>query len=344
MKLTTRSVTSLLLILVGGFLGASALHASAGSWAAPSASPSSAGSNADAPLNVGSGFQEKLGGLWIHGGLKVDGNMILSPGTAGAGKVLTDDGQGIGVGVWQTPNTSCSVSAASNLSSLSGNSGNNTIWMTVIGVLQPGTYTFSGTGHSNDSGGGGIDAVFLSATARATGVIATYPTEVNGYHSATGATVAQAVTYGSGNPLIYAVNRNSNNDSAWTIPNNTTVTVTQVTYVYFILGQASESGYINITGTATSGCSSSGISTIRSGVVVTPALNTPITVTFSSPMATTSYAVNTTLVGSNVPSRGGVNTFITNRTLNGFTFTLTEAFNSDYGANDNITYVAIPYQ
>ena len=75
-------------LVIGALLGASALSVlAAGSWTPPTATPPN--DNVAAPINVGSITQEKAAGLWLHGGLAVDGNLIIATGTPSAGKVLT---------------------------------------------------------------------------------------------------------------------------------------------------------------------------------------------------------------------------------------------------------------
>ncbi len=97
MKLTRQSVLSASAVLVGGFIGASALvtFAQTSGWSAPTTPPP--GGNVPAPINVGSGvpslnlagIQEKTNSLIIDGGLNVLGNLVISTGTPAVGKVLT---------------------------------------------------------------------------------------------------------------------------------------------------------------------------------------------------------------------------------------------------------------
>ncbi len=83
----TSVILSRIAILAGLCLGSFALAAAAGTWVAPTAPPP--GNNVDAPLNAGSVLQEKAGGLWIHKGLSVDGNLIIATGTPIKGAFLT---------------------------------------------------------------------------------------------------------------------------------------------------------------------------------------------------------------------------------------------------------------
>lgn len=82
-------------LAIGFLAGASALSVFAtGTWTAPTATPPAG--NVPAPVNVGDITQEKAAGLWLHGGLAVDGNVIIATGTPSAGKVLTAvDGTGL---------------------------------------------------------------------------------------------------------------------------------------------------------------------------------------------------------------------------------------------------------
>lgn len=103
-------------LAVGFLIGASALSALAtGTWSpAPSNPPSN---NVDAPINVGSALQEKLGSLLIDNNVGIIGNLIIATGTPSAGKVLTAV-DGTGTVVW---------TATSSLGITSGSSGGNTV-------------------------------------------------------------------------------------------------------------------------------------------------------------------------------------------------------------------------
>ncbi len=78
MKLTRQSVLAASSLVIGGFLGASALVAAAANWTSAPANPPS--NNVLAPINVGfngnTTIQEKLDSLQIDGGLGVVGNLI----------------------------------------------------------------------------------------------------------------------------------------------------------------------------------------------------------------------------------------------------------------------------
>ncbi|MDD5165241.1 MAG: hypothetical protein PHG25_01760 [Candidatus Pacebacteria bacterium] len=78
MKLTRQSVLAASSLIIGGFLGASALVAAAANWTNAPANPPS--NNVLAPINVGfngnTTIQEKLDSLQIDGGLGVVGNLI----------------------------------------------------------------------------------------------------------------------------------------------------------------------------------------------------------------------------------------------------------------------------
>jgi hypothetical protein len=84
---------------IGGLaLGAFALSAFAGTWVAPSAP--APGGNPDAPVNVGSVTQTKLGWLGVKGLVATD--LTLATGTPAAGMVLTAI-DSLGNAKWQTP-------------------------------------------------------------------------------------------------------------------------------------------------------------------------------------------------------------------------------------------------
>jgi len=86
-------------ITTGLLLGSFALAAMAGSWSAPGSTPPNG--NVDAPINVGSSFQEKLGTLMVHG-LSINGGFLFNPGgSISAGQVLTAK-DSIGTVGWTT--------------------------------------------------------------------------------------------------------------------------------------------------------------------------------------------------------------------------------------------------
>ncbi len=241
-------------------------------WTGPTDVPPNG--NVAVPINVGGRdgvdtakwyTQTKTGILnlahLITPDLTVTNPDVVSPVTPGQVLTALDSTGRVG---WASGGSSCTVNSTSQLGSLSGTSGNNAYVIKLITILQPGTYTFTGTGHSYDAGGGGVDAVFLSSSYYSDGVKtsteANAITEVNSYRGTSNSSVTTPnITYGSGDPIIYAIKRSGANDTAWTIPANTTVTVTSQKYVYLVLSQASETGYVNITGSASScsGASSS---------------------------------------------------------------------------------------
>ncbi|HTK33519.1 MAG TPA: hypothetical protein VL335_03170 [Candidatus Paceibacterota bacterium] len=90
MKLTRTSVLAASSLLIGGFMGASALVALAGWTNAPANPPSS---NTEAPINVGSILQSKTGWLGVNG--LITNNLYVASGTVSTGgSVLTNDGAG----------------------------------------------------------------------------------------------------------------------------------------------------------------------------------------------------------------------------------------------------------
>ncbi|MBP6858424.1 MAG: hypothetical protein KBC33_01170 [Candidatus Pacebacteria bacterium] len=104
-------IISSTLLLIGFFLGATALSTLAATWTTPSCNPSTSGPgacNTEAPVHVGSTGQSKLGPLLVNTasvlddiGLTITGKIKLDDIRKGAGKVLTSDADG--VGTWQTP-------------------------------------------------------------------------------------------------------------------------------------------------------------------------------------------------------------------------------------------------
>jgi len=115
MKLTSKSIVSATALLVGGFIGASALvvlaNSSDGTWtSAPTGVPNN---NVAAPINVGGATQQKNGWLGVIG--LVTANLNVASGTVSTnGSVLTNDGSG---------NAYWAAGGAGNSSDSSGTSG-----------------------------------------------------------------------------------------------------------------------------------------------------------------------------------------------------------------------------
>lgn len=84
--------------VTGLILGACALSAFAGTWNPPSAPPP--GGNPDAPINVGTTPQNKLGPLGVKGLVTTD--FTLATGTPSAGMVLTAL-DSLGNAIWAAP-------------------------------------------------------------------------------------------------------------------------------------------------------------------------------------------------------------------------------------------------
>ena len=109
MNLTFKSLSTLFILALGVFIGASALQAVAYTWTAPSGGPGT--TNVAPPINVGvngvSNLQEKFDSLQIDGNLGILGSFVVSTGTtplianSTKGKVLTaiDDS---GTAAWMT--------------------------------------------------------------------------------------------------------------------------------------------------------------------------------------------------------------------------------------------------
>gem|GEM_PF-1080747 len=239
--------------ITGFALGAFALSVLASGtvgWNPPTATPPNG--NVDAPISVGGGAagnsysQTKTGFLTLANFIF---NPTLTQGDVASGSVLTalDNNGTVGWG-----NGGCSGGQSYTLP-VSGDSGNNATIIKTLLVLQPGTYTFSGSGTTNNEGGGGLAGVFLSTNQYSTAT--PIPTEVSQYSGVTSGTGSQyKFYYGTGNPLIWLLERNGNNDGAWTIPTGTSVTITQTTYVYLILGQAGNNGYVYVTSSSGGSC------------------------------------------------------------------------------------------
>lgn len=250
------------LLGIGFLIGASALSALAVWTGAPAGGPTNCPTNLAptdpgyiegcfAPINVGTKLQEKLGTLGTLG-LSVLGDFKFLPvggAQPTAGQVLTADSSDLVNGKVKWENVSqnvCSMATGLDIGILTGTSGNNTKYIRRIGTLSPGTYSFFGSGTSNNGGGGGINAVFLSSTLYLDGVISNYPIEVSGYYgSTTGA--PDEVSYDIGNSIVYAVKRyGSFATTVWTIPAKLAVKVSSRKYMYVILGQATATGQINV--------------------------------------------------------------------------------------------------
>ncbi len=272
------------LILASGISYAAA----AGVFTGPSCPPPNC--NTDAPVNVGNVNQAKQAGLGLSStpsgvtdalnilnlnlatlvvdgiintdGAQINGGLILRDGSQADGRVLVSDA--IGNATWKnlaSITQNCSVNITSNLGLLTANTGNNRTSIKLVNILEPGTYTFTGSGQSQNQGGGGISSYFYSSTLYPSGDIANpttltnLPSEIRTYYGLTDTSKPDEVYYSSaGNSIVYAVKRyGQNTPTNWSIPTNTTVTITESKYLYAIVGQASENGFVYITGTK-SGC------------------------------------------------------------------------------------------
>ena len=278
MKLTLKSTLSATGLLVGGFLGASALMVMAAGWSgAPACSSANMPcNNVAAPINVSDAAQVKTGLLSL-------GNFQFAPGGAAV------------------PADSVLMNAGPD------------------GTVKWGKVSGSLTSMLCDQSG------LVSGLVRDTAKTVTFPQAFpTGVIPNVVVTPDVSVTSGSTAPQ----------SRVW-----------QVTNTGFIVGSQQDTSLQWFAhNPACTGVSSGSASlSIRSGSA-SGIMNTPITVTFSSPMPSTNYAVNTNIVGATVPARGGLNTFITNKTTSGFTYVLTEAFNCGYANDGSVDWVAIPYQ
>jgi uncharacterized protein YaiE (UPF0345 family) len=242
----------LTLVLIGG-------AASLKAWTGPTATPPNG--NVAAPINVSNSLQTKLGslilnaatpiqntvGLAVFGTSTFNGEVVIADGTQGAGKVLTSDANGNTN--WQTPASSngLDTTPASYFYDLSIASGNNASIIKYIGLLSPGTYTFSGKITTTDGGGGGSVALFLNtsdsltiSTAQSTGAV---PATCVGSSGGTGTTY-KAYYNTDDSKILFCLKRNGNNDGSFTIP-NTTITVSTPTFIYYVASQATAKGYIH---------------------------------------------------------------------------------------------------
>lgn len=93
-----KSTLARIATLSGLILGAFAVSAVAATWTPPPSAPPTG--NPDAPVNVGSATQTKLGWLGVRGLIATD--FTLATGTPAAGKVLTAI-DSLGNAAWQTP-------------------------------------------------------------------------------------------------------------------------------------------------------------------------------------------------------------------------------------------------
>ncbi len=100
MKQTFKKYIAQLTFLVAGIFIATGLSVAgaAGDWTAPTANPP--GNNVDAPINVGSSAQVKIGALTV-GGAVINGGLMLINGNQGAGKILVSDADGLAT--WMDP-------------------------------------------------------------------------------------------------------------------------------------------------------------------------------------------------------------------------------------------------
>ncbi len=99
-----KSTLARIATLSGLILGAFAVSAVAATWTPPPSAPPTG--NPDAPVNVGSATQTKLGWLGVRGLIATD--FTLATGTPAAGKVLTAI-DSLGNATWVTPTVGASV-------------------------------------------------------------------------------------------------------------------------------------------------------------------------------------------------------------------------------------------
>ena len=122
-----------------------------------------------------------------------------------------------------------------------------------IGVLDPGTYIFSGKVSTFNTGGAGSSIVFFSTTDGITVPYANnsnpfYPSAITKYEPNTGSAANGTYSYSaSTNPnIVFALKRSGSNDGFFTIPTET-ITLASKTYFYVMSDQAGTMGYVNIT-------------------------------------------------------------------------------------------------
>lgn len=210
----------------------------------------------------------KVAGTLVSNGALFNGPIKITDGSQGMGKVLVSGDDGLAT--WKVataviPPAPCS-STNYDIATLDKHAQNNTMFISTVAVLQPGTYSFAGTGTTRNDGGGGVSSVFISQTLYANGTFNTspdtnYPAEIRSYVGTTSSSPPpDVVKYysASTNPkIVYAVTRyGSSNPTTWTIPTPTNITVTQTTYMYLITSQASNDGFLSMTRTD-GGCSQS---------------------------------------------------------------------------------------
>jgi len=287
-------------IILGLIIAVGVSYAYAANFEGPKCAPPDC--NTDAPLNVGiinqgkqaglvlspteAGVTEglsmldlKLASLVVDGilstdGAQINGGLILRDGTQSDGRILVSDP--VGNASWKSLaslSQTCDVNITSNLGVLTGNTGNNRTSIKLVNILEPGTYTFTGSGQSQNQGGGGIDSYFYSSTLYPSGDIANpeistnLPVEVRPYFGYTDTNKPDEVYYApAGSSIVYAVKRyGQTTPKNWSIPTNTTITLTSSKYLYTILGQASENGFVYITGTKSNCGGISGISSSFQG-------------------------------------------------------------------------------
>ncbi len=213
--------------------------------------------NVEAPINVSPVQQYKKGILGLNG-LAVFGKVQIVDGTQGAGKVLVSDANG--KASWQTlPNASINITNTTNscgnpiLASLNFSAPNNASSIKKVATLNPGTYTVEGSGTSYNTGGGGINTVFLYKGNIPEGAF-TGPTaemNMNKYYgnNCTSCAIANKIIYGKGDPAIYVYNRNGYNDGPWSIPAGTSITISEKVYAYMWVSQAGGTGSLEFTRT-----------------------------------------------------------------------------------------------
>ena len=244
-------------IIVLGFalsVGVSYLFA----WTGPTAPPPEG--NVAAPVNVSSNAQAKLGGLSL-------GTTVLPiapalfrvdcPSNDCIGKVLTATDNNGNV-VWQdvppTQSVQCTNVGTTSFVSLNGNnSGNNNSIVVNIGTLTAGTYTFTGSGQTYNSGGGGWAGVIIDSSPNFTLGDASWVSMINSTYGGNPATSGTGPSYrfyynNDNVNTIVMLKRNGYNEASFTVP-STSITLAGTKYMYIVLTQAAISGSLTIEGT-----------------------------------------------------------------------------------------------
>jgi hypothetical protein len=182
--------------------------------------------------NVGIGTTTPTTRLEVVGSVKATGLTI--PTGAGEGKVLTSDVNGV---------ASWKESKIGNFINLKAHAQNNNSALEVVGVLEPGTYTYSGIITTVNDGGGGFSGLYMGSSGIPN--ITSINSSLTSLYGPIYGPTNNGINYGTASGVIAIVKRNGANDGTFTVSDRQ-FTITQRMYIYLITQQNEISGYVYI--------------------------------------------------------------------------------------------------